>query len=127
MGTMGSGVEAAIRTRFPVVRAEYVRFCKNREIGSLLGEIQIVPINRSQSVINIFGQLEYGRDRTQVYTDYTALEVAFNKIRTQSHNKSLAFPYKFGCGLANGDWNIVSGLITKYLGDMDITIYKLPE
>ena len=49
------------------------------------------------------------------------------KSETQYHDKSLAFPYKFGCGLAKGNWKIVYNMICTYFDDMDVTIYKLPE
>ena len=68
---------------------------------------------------------EYGRDKYRKYTDYVALTKAFDEIRNKYHNKSLAFPYGFGCGLANGDWNIVENMINTYFADMDVTIYRL--
>lgn len=66
-----------------------------------------------------------GLCRYRKYTDYVALTKAFDEIRNKYHNKSLAFPYGFGCGLANGDWNIVENMINTYFADMDVTIYRL--
>lgn len=57
--------------------------------------------------------------------DYVALTKAFDEIRSKYHNKSLAFPYGFGCWLANGDWNIVENMLNTYFWDMDVTIYRL--
>lgn len=72
------------------------------------------------------GQLNYGRAAGKVYTDYVALTKAFDQLRTAFHDKSLAFPYNFGCGLANGSWGVVYKMICTYFNDMDVTIYKLP-
>lgn len=38
---------------------------------------------------------------------------------------SVAIPYGIGCGIANGDWNIVSKIIENVFSDYGITIYKL--
>lgn len=79
-----------------------------------------------KAVANVFGQLNYGRTAGKVYTDYVALTKAFDQLRTAFHDKSLAFPYNFGCGLANGSWSVVYKMICTYFNDMDVTIYKLP-
>lgn len=84
-----------------------------------------VAVEPNKTVLNIFGQLDYGRDKYRKYTDYVALTKAFDEIRSKYHNKSFAFPYGFGCGLANGDWNIVENMLNTYFGDMNVTIYRL--
>lgn len=84
-----------------------------------------VEVEPGKHVANVFGQLDYGRNPHKKYTDYVALTNAFNEIRNTYPEQSLAFPYGFGCGLANGDWNIVSQMIETYFGDMDVTIYRL--
>lgn len=126
MGVMGSGVAKQIADKWPKVKCMYRKLCslfppEARSI--LLGRIQAVQINETQQVINIFGQCDYGRDRKRVYTDYDALEQAFFSIRRR--NKSYAFPYRFGCGLANGDWTIVRSLIENILAyDHEVVIYE---
>ena len=125
---MGSGVAKALYTQWPEVKKSYHLFC--RRFGSpekLLGQVQLVEVANGRQVAHIFGQLEYGRDKYRKYTDYTALTKAFNKIRNQCADKTLAFPYGFGCGLANGDWKIVYNMIETYFKDIDVTIYKLQE
>lgn len=126
-GAMGSGVAKAIYLRWPIVKKSYQRFCRRfSSPRDLLGQCQLVEIESNRYVANIFGQLEYGRDTYKKYTDYVALTNAFNEIRNTYSDKSLAFPYGFGCGLANGDWNVVSHMINVYFHDMDVTIYRLP-
>lgn len=124
---MGSGVAKVLFTRWPEIKKSYHRYCRRfSSPEKLLGQVQLVEVAPNKQVANIFGQLEFGRDKYRKYTDYAALTKAFNKIRNQCADKSLAFPYGFGCGLANGDWKIVYNMIEIYFKDMDVTIYRLP-
>lgn len=124
---MGSGLAKAIYTRWPEVKTEYHEFCRKSTPFDLLGKVQFIPVVPNKIIANVFGQLDYGRTAGKTFTNYTALTNAFNQIRTQYHDKSLAFPYKFGCGLAKGNWKIVYNMICTYFDDMDVTIYKLPK
>lgn len=124
MGNMGAGVAKSICQRWPVVKKEYVRFCRRYPKATLLGKCQLVEIESNRYVANIFGQFDYGGNRYHRYTDYNALTQAFHELRSTYKGKSLAFPYGFGCGLANGDWNIVSDMLHTYFDDMDVRIYK---
>ena len=58
-------------------------------------------------------------------TASTRIMMLSQKRLSKYHNKSFAFPYGFGCGLANGDWNIVENMLNTYFGDMNVTIYRL--
>lgn len=125
---MGSGVAKAIYTRYPIVKSSYHKFCNQFDSpDKLLGKVQIVRIKPDQCVANIFGQLEYGRNKNKRYTDYPALARAFSIIRNEHPGQSLAFPYNFGCGLANGNWDLVYKMIEMAFRHMDVAIYKLPE
>lgn len=125
---MGAGVAKALYTKWPDVKKSYHRYCRRFSSPEmLLGHVQFVDVGGGQSVANIFGQLEYGKSKYKKYTDYVALTNAFNEIRRDHHDKSLAFPYGFGCGLANGDWSVIENMIQTYFSDMDVTIYKLPD
>jgi O-acetyl-ADP-ribose deacetylase (regulator of RNase III) len=123
-GVMGAGVAKAICGKYPVVKTEYIKFCKANK--DLLGRVNAVRASEHQIVLNIFGQEDYGRDPRRVYTDYDALRRAFKFIWENFGGRSLAFPYKFGCGLANGDWDIVYGMIADQFqySDMSVTIYN---
>ncbi len=129
-GVMGAGVAKVLCQRWPMIKHQYQWFCKTQfhdRPQDLLGKVQIVDVAPDKQVANIFGQLDFGRNSHKKYTDYTALTNAFHTIRNTYAGKSLAFPYGFGCGLANGDWAVVSKMIEMYFGDMDVTIYRLTE
>ena len=116
---MGAGVAKALYERWPSVKSEYHAFCsKHHAPAELLGSHQLISVGEDKWVINIFGQLEFGRNKNKVYTDYVALEKVFVEI--SQLDGSFAFPHGIGCGLANGDWNIVYSLIEKYFSDKDV-------
>ena len=119
-GVMGAGLAYQIRQQYPKLYSIYKSYCTLYAPTDLLGRVFI-----HDNVINVFGQLTYGRDKSIVYTDYTALRNAFTRIHCYlPTNQSLAFPYGFGCGLANGDWNTVLALITDCFPTRTVYICK---
>ena len=88
-----------------------------------LGNIDFQQVNRL-IVVNCYTQLSYGTDR--VHADYEAITLCFRKINeTFNSNLRIGLP-KIGCGLAGGDWNIVSRIIQSELKDMkSVTVMYL--
>lgn len=119
-GVLGAGLALTLRNHNPRLYNLYQANCHNSTPAKLLGKAFICD-----NIISIFGQLNYGRDKSVVYTDYNALHRAFISIHKRLPlDKSIAFPYGFGCGLANGDWNIVKQLITDCFPDRTVYICK---
>ncbi|MGF7049841.1 hypothetical protein J2T13_004364 [Paenibacillus sp. DS2015] len=77
-------------------------------------------------IANLFGQFKYGKTSEQ-YTDYVALESALRQLKDKAKELkfSVALPYNLGCGMANGDWNIVEKMIEDVFNDYEVTLYKL--
>ena len=123
-GVMGAGLAKELATNWSNVKTEYIKLCRRTKPENLLGTYQLVEIGENRLVANIFGQYCYGSDRFHRYTDYAALTKAFDKLRTEHNSKSLAFPFGFGCGLANGEWNIVLDMLNTYFDGMSVQIYK---
>lgn len=69
-GVMGAGLAKQIRDKWPVVFEEYVKVCNPKK----LGDFQVVQVAPQLYVANLFGQLNYGRDKRQ--TNYAALGTA---------------------------------------------------
>ena len=96
-----------------------------------LGMILSVLTYDERVCINMFAQYKYGRDKQ--YTDYTAFEECLAKIKTFLKNYDIkkdipvAFPYKIGCGLAGGDWNIIKEMLKKFSDEIeqDVIIVEL--
>lgn len=123
LGVMGSGLAKQIKDSYPEVYKVYYQFCKTQLAETLLGECLVCEVGTDKYIANLFGQLNYGRDK--VHTDYTALSRALNDLADFAQEKGLtvAIPYKLGCGLAGGDWDTVSALIDGILPNA--VIYKI--
>ncbi|WP_051286974.1 hypothetical protein [Paenibacillus taiwanensis] len=102
-----------------------LRDSKHQNSSQLLGQCQIVHTG-SKVVANLFGQLNYGRQKT-VYTNYEDLKAALETLRDYAalNHLSVALPYNIGCGLANGDWNVVSHILSDVFMEYEVTLYKL--
>jgi putative Appr-1-p processing enzyme family protein len=134
-GVMGAGLAKAIYTKWPMVKREYLDYCKRvGPIDHLIGRVQYVYISDTQIIANCFSQRYYKKPEHRYdprfgqfycYTDYDAMENCFDYIATNV-DKSIAIPYGIGCGLAGGDWTEVEYLIKKCFRNNDVTIYKLP-
>lgn len=68
-------------------------------------------------VAGIYGQDDYGC--TGQYTQYPAVEQGLKRVSefAKQHNLPVYLPYGIGCGLAGGDWNIVSTIIHDVIPD----------
>lgn len=115
-GKMGSGVAKQIRQRYPEAYRQYMNLCNEaKDSEQLLGHSQFV-YGPEKTVVNMFAQNRYGYDGSR-YTSYWAFEQCLNEIaKCVVHGETIAMPYKIGCGLAGGDWDIVYGLINRVLG-----------
>lgn len=122
-GVMGAGLATKIKKHYPEAFARYRELCLRENKGKqLLGTCQIIK-SKDKYIANIFGQHKFGRNG--VFTEMDALKEAFYslKVRAQKHNLTVAIPFKFGCGLAGGDWNEVFKLIEETFSDYPLTIY----
>ena len=115
-GVMGAGVAYHIRKEllswFEYQR--YQRTCKTYSSQDLLGNIIVHTTNRPGTyVIDLFGEDQ--PTKTEVDTDYDALESALDKAVKLSvcGGHTIALPGYLGCGLAGGDWEIVYNMIKK--------------
>lgn len=124
-GVMGAGLAKQIKKKYPVAFKEYKEKCnefENRE--DLLGTAQVVSVGDNKQIANLFAQLTYGTKKKQ--TDYDALRKALSDLKSflKQYNLSLALPFGIGCGLAGGDWEIVSSMIEEIFEDYPVTLYK---
>lgn len=122
-GVMGAGLAKAIRNKWPQVYDKYRRICTEYTPESLLGKVLPVTVG-DKIILNVFGQLNYGREGVQ--TSYEALELALRKIESKYMFQKIAFPLNMGCGLAGGNWDIVSAMIDKIFGSNAI-VYILDK
>lgn len=116
-GVMGGGLAYSIARKYPSVEREYSRF--NGRLGDVLF------CQTDDFVIgNCYSQNE---DFT---TNYYALSECLREVGVymMTHDmRTLAIPYKYGCGIAKGDWATVEALFDDVLDDFEILIYRLGE
>jgi len=77
-------------------------------------------------VVNAYTQYWHGRNKPNdvgIPLDYDALRLCMRKINHNFKGLHIGLP-KIGCGLAGGDWEIVSKIIEKELTDMKITVVE---
>lgn len=125
-GVMGHGIAAQVKAKYPEVFQGYYHFCKTNLPSEILGETLICQANDGKYIANVFGQLHYGEG---LQTDYERLEKALLQVRDFAieNELSVAVPYKIGCGLAHGDWNIVNKIIRKVFKKVEANIYKFEK
>ena len=141
-GRMGSGIAKQIKERWPIVYDQYIAAFKEREeeivklcgqwetqidvSETFLGNLQQIPVNDTQTVINMFAQQWYGYDGKR-YTSYDAFWACLGGIRDSVPKGSkIGFPYKIGCGLGGANWPVIFQMINEVLGeDFQVYIYTL--
>ena len=79
-------------------------------------------------VINAYTQYTYGRKDGEIYANYDAIRsvmIRINDFFQDTHDTQfkIGMP-RIGCGLARGDWNIVSGIINEVFGSRKVYVYE---
>ena len=126
-GVMGGGLAKQIASAYPDVEKRYKDFCKycNNDYEKLKGRAYEIEVKNKYVIGNCFTQ------KPNFDTDYEAVNQVFRGylIECKENNLTIAVPYKYGCGIANGDWNIVSKIFEDLSNEygVDITFYKLGE
>lgn len=129
-GVMGAGIAAAIKAKL-LSREEfmmYVDVCKKLGRGNL-GAVQFLFVRDGTVVANCFSQDDktntYPKGRIAPYTDYGAVRSCLEVVKGDAERwvKSVYIPYKYGCGIAGGDWNKVQEIINDVFKDSTIDLY----
>lgn len=123
-GVAGAGLALDLSGRYPSAMQEY------KKTRPQLGACQLVKVQEAERplyIANLVGQNSYG-DQVR-HTHYGALAHALmdlNKLIALYQLRALDvyFPYKMGCGLGGGSWEVVFELL-EYFFPED-TICKLP-
>lgn len=123
-GIMGGGVAKQIARKYPKTEKEYIKFCYNYNFiyGNLRGKVDLTKENEKY-IANMFSQ-----DKN-FNTDYEAMEKALRKIKefAQQECLSIAMPFKIGCGIANGEWELVLDVINKAFKNYEVVLYRLED
>lgn len=113
-GVMGGGLALSIARKYPNVNKVYEDYKPKK-----LGEVCFADAGNF-TVANCFSQTEYFN------TDYKALRECLLKVRKYMMDcgyRTVAIPYKYGCGIANGKWDTVLGIFAQVFRGFDLIIY----
>lgn len=133
LGKMGSGFAGALRKRFPATVYPY--FETHRKFGLSLGSVLWVE-NNGLLVGHCMTQATIGHDGRQ-HVSYEAIQACMKEVNlaAQVGVPGTSFEKGFsrvampliGAGLAGGDWNIISGIISQEMNFVKPVVYFLGE
>jgi hypothetical protein len=124
---MGAGIAKQLINKYPKVHAEHQKLVKKHvyEEWKLLGEAQAVKVTDVLYVVNLFGQYDTGTDYRR--TEYGSLHAALNIFAAEHLNNfeypNVYLPYKMGCNLGGGAWDIVLSIIKDVFKDYPGNVY----
>jgi hypothetical protein len=131
-GVMGAGLALQIAKKWPVVKEEYLDACHHGtsfgedgfRVAVELGSTIFTHVANDLIVFSIFGQKFYGRDPNVVYTNYVGLGKGLRDVADCVKGSKLPvyIPHGLGCGLAGGDWKIVTEIIKQEISNAIICI-----
>lgn len=110
-GVMGAGFAKQVKDKYPQLFKDYRERCMLFDYTELLGTNYYYE-DDNIIIVNMFSQNNYGTEARQ--TNYEAMATCLDKIRKMYPTQTIIAPYRVGCGLGGGDWNIVSKLLEKY-------------
>lgn len=121
-GKFNSGLAKSIREMYPDVYDAYMNAFNKRQL--LLGKVIYHQVNDGLLFANAVTQVNYGRDENVVYVNYQAIKSVFKDVAlvATKNNMVVHFPM-IGCGLANGDWNIIKEIIRGELKHVQRAVY----
>lgn len=108
---MGAGVAKSLYEKYPIIKTKYHEMCnKVSKSIELLGQWQIIDISNDLKIVNLFSQYDYGYGNK--FTDEKLLINGINQICFLYYPKTVYIPYKIGCGLGGGNWNVIKNGIS---------------
>lgn len=135
VNAFGAGFAAQVAQLYPEVKANF------HMLGSQakLGHVQFINVRSDKkyghSIIfaNMIAQNKLISDKNKRPLNYAALVYCMNQVRSYAKHLQSASDInrveihapKFGSGLAGGNWNFISELITDIWYDMDVFVYTL--
>lgn len=114
-GVMGAGIAKALADKYgDDLLKPYEKLCNaygHHMSHILLGSNQYLKMKDGKTIANMFAQDGYGT--TSRYLNYNSFRECIEKLRKEADGRTVGIPYKVGCGLAGGDWGIVSRMLER--------------
>lgn len=123
-GIFGAGLALQIKNSYPSVCHKYQKICQIEKDDMLMGTVLLLRESLTDKIIaNVFAQRNIG-NRLMTEYDHLLHGLISLKNKARARGFSVAIPYKIGCGLGGGDWDIVYKIIEKAFEDYDVAIYN---
>lgn len=127
-GVQGAGLALDMKKKFPEQYFDYKHLCERHtenKGADLLGLAQYCALHEDNKyMMNAFTQQFYGRKG--LFTDYDAVRSVFGsfakRVASSTKQVDLYLPKFLGCGLAGGDWEIVSSIIKEELSVTSLNV-----
>jgi O-acetyl-ADP-ribose deacetylase (regulator of RNase III) len=139
INVFGAGFAEAIASKYPEVKANY-HLLGNSFLRNNLGYVQFIEVYNNQKyghkliVANMIAQNGIKRNNNPRPLNYIALAKAMLGVSLyikgmQAKNRDYASKWtihcpKFGSGLAGGNWNFISEMITDAWKDYSVFVYQ---
>lgn len=100
----------------------------SREENFRLGQIQIVTVDSTISVVNMIAQDGFGsKENNFKPLHLKALKMCLKQLYEATKNEKITVHMpRIGCGLAGGTWDEIEPLIKKYI-TVNTFVYDFPE
>ncbi|KAG0202382.1 hypothetical protein BGX28_005073 [Mortierella sp. GBA30] len=110
---MGKGIALSIKMQFPeAYEADSMTAQGDTAKLGTFSSAHIVRGKRSFTIVNAYTQFHWRG--TGVKADYDAIRKAMKAIKVAFAGQRIGYP-KIGAGLAGGDWDVISAIITEEL------------
>lgn len=137
---MGKGIAVQIKNSYPeAYEADYKTLAGD---VSKMGTYSVASIdNGKKMIVNLYSQYNYGlklHNSQSKFTEYDAMQKALEKF-VEDYESSfvitgkplvVGIPFKIGCDLGGGDWNIVLKIFEDLFENNEkfkLVIVKLPK
>ncbi len=126
---MSAGIAKQISLQYPLafeVDLKESKFGDRFKLGTYT-QLQISSLGKTRYIVNAYTQFLPGGGTSEYPAcDYDAIRNVFKQIYFNFKDKRIGYPM-IGCGIAGGDWNIVSAIIDEELKECDHTLVKFQQ
>lgn len=121
-GIMGAGLALQVREKFPKAYKRYKELCMVKKPAHLYGKIfycdYFDELNNDRTLANCFSQVN-GE------TNYELVKLIAKRLYCMAFDKgfkTIGIPYKYGCGIAKGDWSKVEKIFKDEFEESDFRL-----
>jgi O-acetyl-ADP-ribose deacetylase (regulator of RNase III) len=120
MCQMGKGVALYLKNKWKEVYEADLQTVKGD--ASKLGSYTSATVDVNGKPVTIVnGYTQYDYSNKEVMVNYYAIMSVLTKVKNEYSGKKILMS-KIGCGLAQGDWNVVAKMVNDVLANEDVTV-----